>query len=269
MSPSSGNEYNNNNNNNNNDQDNNNNNTSRRLSGEFNNTFDSFPASDVGGPQAPGSPSKSSAFYDYKQTDTGAILADEAKLLKQSLRTKKAQLKAETLDTNSLTREIRGLTGAIQRKQLLREDQDKQGEVEVIDEEEFKLIQQCKQQKKAYAAVYTQRKLTVTQVEQLKVRSQDAKVALMNGFLGWYTDKYGEEDVAVEQQHNVAVVEDGDQLDDGEKFAALEERRIMDKHPESLSFYNAKKQMSSTLKKKKRLKGARKPLASSIRPRMK
>jgi hypothetical protein len=55
-----------------------------------------------------------------------------------------------------------------------------------------------------------------------------------------------------------------EELDVGEQFEQLEMQRIMSEHPDSLSFYNARK-LTGPLKK--RMQGARKPVGNQ-RPRM-
>jgi len=72
----------------------------------------------------------------------------------------------------------------------------------------------------------------MAEVNVLKADLEKQKMKLCNEFLEWYNLTYAPQDDK--------DVED-EVLDDGEQFDRLERDRVMDKDPDSISYYNAQK----------------------------
>jgi hypothetical protein len=146
--------------------------------------------------------------------------------------------------------------------------------VDVIDEEEYRLIHKCKGYKREYSDLFAGRQATVVRVAQLKQSIADQKYQLANAFAEWYRGKYNAEigEGSAQEpapEHDVQPhASVGDALDDGEQFEKLELQRILDTHPESLSFYTAQKKVTVANRNKKRFKDSRKPFSAAQRPRM-
>jgi len=218
---------------------------------------------------------------------------------------KRQTLKTLTVQINMLTKQIGAANAEIKQKRTLRQQEDtrpqfgggKNQEVEVIDEEEFRLIQTSKKLKREYTAIFEQRSLLLEQVNVLKQQTDEAKLQLASAFLKANHDEpFFDETLSRSLQGQLPPLDttkrvdsggprardlgmglgvglglglglgsqkEDEVLDVGEQFEQLELQRIMSEHPDSLSFYNARKSM----KKQKRLQGSRKPVGNQ-RPRM-
>jgi hypothetical protein len=164
--------------------------------------------------------------------------------------------------------------------------------VEVIDEEEFRLIQTCKTLKRDYNVAFARRRSILEEVSQLKAQADEAKLNLASAFMKAHADDpmmfrmptdtgsgtRGVQDRTIDLKTSQLAAtrtlprarsrgDDNEQLDVGEQFEQLEMQRIMAEHPDSLSFYNAQKNTLAQAHKKKRLQGSRKPVGNT-RPRM-
>ena len=76
---------------------------------------------------------------------------------------------------------------------------------------------------------------------------QQCRHRLMSGFDAWFVGKYGagEPEPEASQALGPAVDEQGEVLDYGEQFERMEMDKIVADDPDSLSFYNATKQVAS------------------------
>merc|ERR1712224_748723 len=124
--------------------------------------------------------------------------------------------------------------------------------IPVIDEQEFELIRSLKAKKKSYQTKFHTRKMVKNEVSYLKSLVKQSKLKLCSNFLEWYRKSYG--NFMIESTENEATAEkegEEDVLDDGEQFENLEKQRILEENPDSLAFFNARKTMMATMKRKK------------------
>eukprot|EP01006_Ploeotia_vitrea_P033383 TRINITY_DN65487_c10_g5_i2.p1 TRINITY_DN65487_c10_g5~~TRINITY_DN65487_c10_g5_i2.p1 ORF type:complete len:851 (+),score=535.62 TRINITY_DN65487_c10_g5_i2:178-2730(+) len=247
-------------------------------------------------------PSEDEAFEVFTNTD-GLELAETFKSNKKALKKRKKELKQATLRVNQAKKKIDELTQQIQTKRQQREIESGQevkvdedgNELEVIDEEEYALIRECKQQKKAYQEAFQAFKACKSETQYIKGLVEQSKVTMANRFLDWYHDKYGV-GTATEQELEGDGTGDGsgllgvsgsssmssaastsspssssshsrrrksasgrrlnnsngnDELDDGEQFDRMEMERVMQEDPDSVSFFNARKAVVQSIKRKK------------------
>lgn len=209
-------------------------------------------------------PSEAEAFKDFKTND-GAEHSATLQQNKDELRSKKVTLKQLTVTVNTCKRSIDELNQMIRER---RENRDinsmaNMGDVQVIDEDEYILIRKCKQKKQEYQTAFHERKMLLNEINYLKGLVEQSKVNLANKFIEWYSNTYGSSAMATKMgiapvvgervrtagsTDSGSVMYSGDVLDDGEQFDKLELQKIMDKDPESVSYYRARKAMKQTMK---------------------
>ncbi|KAJ1476829.1 hypothetical protein T484DRAFT_1823470 [Baffinella frigidus] len=205
-------------------------------------------------------PSKQQAFEEYRE-DGGAA---QNKILKEnanSLKEKKQLQKVKAAEINRVKREIddlrqdlgvrRGGVNATADKTgdvVVNATADKTGDV-VVDAEEFAVVRTLKQKKQQYREAHELFLLLRTEVDYLTKRTEQARATFVLDFEQWYKVSY---EGAVQDNTTIndtsmgpllpsQVDEDGEVMDDGEKFDQLEVARVMAEDPESLAFHNASK----------------------------
>lgn len=203
-------------------------------------------------------PSEAEAFEDYK-TKEGF---HDSQLFEEN----KKEYQAKKLELKTLSGEVNKLKGLIDKLSVelaeLRSAQEIQpkplagpDDIPVIDEQEFSLIRSLKGKKKAYQGAFHKRKMLKNEVSYMKGLVKQSKLKLCSNFLEWYREKYsgssGQAKVGGAVQEMGEKGAEDDVLDDGEQFDKLEKQRIMEEDPDSLAFFNARKTMMATLKKKK------------------
>jgi kinesin family protein 6/9 len=186
-------------------------------------------------------PIESEAFEGYK-SNQGIDLNNTYESAKMELTASKEKLKKVSQDVNRCNKAIRDQTEQIAQK---RSGYSASNEGDVIDEEEYSLLQTLKATKRNYAQQFNARKAVATEVSLLKNKAEVAKIGLCNAFLTWYSGLYGDT-----IQAPISGEQGDDQLDDGEQFEILERQRVMESDPNSIAFYNAKKALQ--VQKKKR-----------------
>lgn len=179
-------------------------------------------------------PDETTAFEEYKKNE-GADLQATYSENKAEMDGKKKEFRTISGVVNRIKKDIDRLQLALNQKKNKRENEASrnQEDVDVIDEEEFALIKEVKETKKVYKERMSERKALSEELVYLKGQSERAKMALCNKFLEWYKETYPETDQTPD--------EDDEVLDDGEQFDKLELDRVMADNPESLAFYNARK----------------------------
>jgi kinesin family protein 6/9 len=129
----------------------------------------------------------------------------------------------------------------VSRIELLRKSGLKSSETEdIVDEEEFQLMQELRGAKKAYKADFERLQTLKAQISDGQMRAERIRDDLASGFMG----------TAVASQQRGGGADDGygagagagaDQLDDQEAFDRLETQRVLDEDPNSLAFFHAQK----------------------------
>lgn len=122
----------------------------------------------------------------------------------------------------------------VSRIELLRKSGLRSSETEdIVDEEEFQLMQQLREAKKSYKSDFANLQKTKAQITDLQMKSERIREDLASGFMG---------------STNQGVRDDyngggggGDVLDDQEAFDRLETQAVLDSDPDSLAFFHAQK----------------------------
>jgi len=208
-------------------------------------------------------PNETLAFEEYKQRE-GAELNETFLSNKRNLKEKKTALKVISEKVNAAKRTIDSLNEKIQMKRADRsrgETGENEDVVEIIDEEEYSLIRQVKEQKKVYQTQFHERKMIQSEVSYLKGLVEQAKRTLADSFLTHYNARYGQFISNDDDSANTGSGGDTQRtsgsgstndsasvLDDGEAFERLERQKVISEDPDSIAFFNARKAATSSKK---------------------
>ena len=121
----------------------------------------------------------------------------------------------------------------VSRIELLRKSGLKSSETEdIVDEEEFQLMQQLRAAKKMYKTEYQQLQRIKSLISDAQMKVERSREELASGFMA-----------STSQGINADAEGAGgaDQLDDQEAFDRLETQRVLDNDPDSLAFFHAQK----------------------------
>jgi kinesin family protein 6/9 len=218
------------------------------------------PAAVPGGAAVPSN--RNAAFAEYKSSE-GAKLA-------QALREHQAQLQAKRKIAAELSAKVNEAKAVIdvttQQMEQRRMDRQARGEDEVVDNEEFEIVKTVKVKKAEYRQLYDELSTTKTHRDHLVRLVDHAKQQLLSSFDIWYDRNFaaagggggggGDKPAAGNpawrggaagrgrggRSTGAVEAEDEDQLDEGERFELLELNRVMDEDPDSVAFYQARKQ---------------------------
>jgi len=120
----------------------------------------------------------------------------------------------------------------VSRIELLRKSGLRSSETEdIVDEEEFQLMQQLREAKKSYKNDFSNLQKTKAQINDCQMKSERIREDLVSGFMG-STNQGARDD------YNGGG---GDVLDDQEAFDRLETQAVLDNDPDSLAFFHAQK----------------------------
>lgn len=187
-------------------------------------------------------PDKNTAFLDFKRS-AGAKLSRFIQDSQQTLQQKKKRITELGQTINKLKNDIDQQSSELQR---LRNERLARGDDDVVDDHESGLVQSVKECKLQYRQMYDE--LTVVKDERdVAARAVDAaKRRLVEDFEAWFQHQC-ETIGATSSQHHSPVkgghvyAQLDDDLDEGERFEALEMHKVLDDDPESVAFYTAKK----------------------------
>lgn len=220
---------------------------------------DAMASGDRGGP-----PAKNEAFETFKR-GAGASLAANVRDGTVAIRDKKKLLKDLSTTVNACKREIDRLSADIEARRSQASasgmDAGNSGSDDVIlDEEEFAMFRDLKDQKRLYKDAFAQIKSLRAEVEYLTHSADSAKQSLVLQFEAWYEKNFGNLAPTSEGQTGgrmsaTALMKAGGpskkktgaaddvQMDDAEKFEQMEMERILSEDPDAAAFYRAKKQV--------------------------
>ena len=203
-----------------------------------------------GSTMGPGGPAAQAMFEAYAKSE-GADVYEEFNRAKAELKEVRARSKELTADINSAKGDIDRLQGEIasrktSRIELLTKSGLRSKETEeIVDEEEFRLMKELREAKRAYKNGYERLQKVKGSIQEAQMRVARVKDDLASGFL------MRSQEAAFDGE----PVGPADQLDDQEAFDRLETQRVMDTDPDSLAFFHANKtkralltQNSSTIK---------------------
>ncbi len=195
----------------------------------------------------PDAPGKSIAFNEYKSTvgsrsnkavkDATEQLAAVKRLLTElgfKINVKKGEIDAMAITLDRI-REDRRLAG---------------GDEDVVDDEEFTVAREVKNAKNDYRKLYDELTAKKTDRDNLTRLLDLSRRQLVEEFEQWYASTYGQGPRAGAGKNSAGAHSDDD-LDEGERFEALEMNRVMDDDPDSVAFYAAKKALQVRQSSKK------------------
>jgi len=197
--------------------------------------------------------SEAEAFEEYKKKE-GKEDNDLFEENKKEYQAKKVQLKTLSNEVNRLKGEIDKLTAELtdMRRATTAHGENKASNgPPVIDEGEYILIRKLKQKKRDYQESFHKRKMVKNEVSYLKSLVKQSKLKLCSTFLEWRKQANA---TSKPNAAGAPEINEPEILDDGEQFDALERQRVMDEDPDSIAFFNAKKTMTMSLKRKARRK---------------
>jgi kinesin family protein 6/9 len=222
------------------------------------------PASRVGG-ASPGSPSqrkggrdrstrgattvpetRPEAFVLFKQSDgyelNEALRKEKRamKALQRGSRTVREALNQHKLHIDALQSEIEAKRKA---QGSLEMNKTEDGE-EIIDEEEFRMLSELQQTKRAYRSLFSEHKDIAIKLSAADRSVRSARTTLVDQFDRWFAVATGEALL-----DGAKDVTNDDRLDEGEMFEKMEMERVMDEDPESVAFFMAQKQRSKSRRK--------------------
>ncbi|KAJ3300830.1 Kinesin-like protein kif9 [Borealophlyctis nickersoniae] len=184
-------------------------------------------------------PSRAEEFESFKR-GKGAEINRILNENKAVLREKKRQAKDLAEAVNDAKQHIDKLKENIDRKKHERTTgapTDTPPENIVIDEEEYKFLNQLRDLKQQYREQFDQLRHTRTDIEYCTRLVDQCRQKLMAEFEGWYETLYGAQ--MTEMDAGGGQVED--MMDIGEKFDRLQMERMSQEDPDSVPFYNARK----------------------------
>jgi len=189
------------------------------------------------------------AFAQYKtaegQASNDSLIQNKA-LLKELLLERKATSEA----VNGFKREIDKIKARLDEKRDERESQASADEAEIIDEEEYALIQSLKEVKTSYKTKYER----MTQVSAEVVQKQEAidlaRQTLLADFEQWYVASFTDGEPAPAPTSGQAPVPVEDPMDEDEQFEQLQMSRVIADEPESLPFLRARKAAAKGTRKR-------------------
>eukprot|EP01028_Stygiella_incarcerata_P008109 TRINITY_DN3446_c0_g1_i1.p1 TRINITY_DN3446_c0_g1~~TRINITY_DN3446_c0_g1_i1.p1 ORF type:complete len:836 (+),score=260.83 TRINITY_DN3446_c0_g1_i1:145-2508(+) len=207
--------------------------------------------------------SKQEAFEEFKsEEEQGRNLMAEIREAREQSREKKLQVKEMASNVNSFKRSIDSLRMKLDEKRSDRGGEGSSGETEIIDEEEFVLMNELKDARRGYREAYDILRETKKELEYMESAVIASKEKLVPAFEEWYSSRYREES-ALEggetEDEGIQLDANGDVLDEGEKFERMEMDRILEEDPESGAFYKARKERLG------RSLAARRKLAASMK----
>lgn len=188
-------------------------------------------------------PADRNEAYTMFKANQGSELNSQLLAKKAELKKLKTAAKAASDEVNNRKGEIDRLKIDIEEKkqQRLAEMTGVEGAEDVVDEEEFILMKQEKDAKRAYREGFTTLKEAKKQMEGVQREVSMLKKELLERFDRWH--QAGISGVTVVEQ---APVDPADQLDDGEMFDKMEIDRVMSQDPDSVAFFQAHKKMAAS-----------------------
>ena len=202
-----------------------------------------------GGPKMSGTSvpeSRPEAFVLYKQADGyeySESLRNEKrkmKVLQKSSRTVRETLNAHKLEIDRLKSEIE-MKRSMQSE--LEMETTNEGDM-IIDEEEFRLMNQLKDAKRGYRERFAEHKEISMKLNSSDKAVRVARQSLVTNFDRWFAVATGEALL-----DGAKDLTNDDRLDEGEMFEKMEMERVMDEDPESVAFFMAQKNLGKAKRK--------------------
>lgn len=189
-----------------------------------------------GSTMGPGGPAAQAMFEAYAKSE-GADVYEDFNRAKAELKEVRMRSKELTAGINEAKYDIDRLQSEIasrktSRIELLTKSGLRSKETEeIVDEEEFRLMKELREAKRAYKNGYERLQKVKGSIQEAQMRVARVKDDLASGFLMR----------SQEATFDGEATGPADQLDDQEAFDRLETQRVMDTDPDSLAFFHANK----------------------------
>jgi len=182
-------------------------------------------------------PEKQASFTDWK-TKEGVSFEEAFEKNRQDLKAKRADAKESLVTANSKKKAIDDAKDRLGRKRADR-DADTSRDEELIDEEEYAIIQLLKDLKQDYRDAFERHRMVKMDVSHIEHNMQQTKMKLVQSFETWYDEKYGH---IKDQTVDMAKTElKGERFDPQEQFDMMETERLETRHPDALAYHKARK----------------------------
>jgi len=182
-------------------------------------------------------PEKQAVFTDWKAKD-GLMFEEAFERNRSDLKTKRAEAKESLVTANKKKGAIDEAKERLNRKRAERDADVSRGDEELIDEEEYAIIQNLKDLKQQYRDSFEHHRVLKMDVSQIEHSMQQTKLKLVQAFEAWYEDKYGH--LSKETASEVADKQ-GERFDPQEQFDMMETTRLETQHPDALAYHKARK----------------------------
>jgi len=220
-------------------------------------SFDSPMAEAKGGPStmasSPGMVDMSDrdqAYQVFIRNGAGRGQSDDLVDCKARLKELRNRYKACANSINASKGEIDDLGDAIQEKKIARERLNADGDEDIVDEEEFRLMKRQREAKKVYRTAYQDLAGLKADLEATAKETDACKFALLNAFEDWYASGAGTsafagtgmlDTMAGSMGSSMGASHPDDKLDDQEQFDKMEIDRVVSQDPDALAFFQAQK----------------------------
>jgi kinesin family protein 6/9 len=190
-----------------------------------------------------GPPSRTQEYENFKH-GRGAEMSKIFTENKAMLREKRHSARDAAIKLNRLKEQIDAAKTRLDvkiRERTSGETYDpKDSESVVIDEEEYALINTMKPLKVAYREQYASLSDVRSEIEYCSRLVDQCRQRLMTEFEAWYVNSYGMSDVA----GKAGAGQEDDVIDIGEKFDRLQSERMSHEDPDSVPYYNARREIA-------------------------
>merc|ERR1719502_306948 len=148
-------------------------------------------ASTTGGPGMFDPSDKNQAYHLFIRSGPGRQLNEELSSCKARLKDLRGRYKACASSINASKGEIDELNESIQDKKIARERLNMEGDEDIVDEEEFRLMKRQREAKKVYRTAYQDLNGLKADLEATTKETEACKFALLNAFEDWYASGAG------------------------------------------------------------------------------
>jgi len=190
-------------------------------------------------------PDRQNAFVQFKQSE-GASATQRLLQAKKDLKEYRSRRSSLAVQVNQAKRQIDIIKVQLDRKKTEREAvaQTSEDEADIIDEEEYAFIQQCKAAKKTYKEFHETLVMCNAALDACSSEVDSARQNLLKSFDDWFVRSFTMvPDEIVTQVAGSTISRDA--MDDDEQFEQMQMDRVMAEKPESLAFVRARKSVRS------------------------
>jgi len=194
---------------------------------------------------------KQAAFAQFKESE-GFGFAQRLLQAKRDVKEHRARRAGLAAAVNEAKRQIDELKARLEAKKAERQAVAAASgeEVDIIDEEEYALLQQVKAARRAYKEAHEELLSCNAALEACSEEADTARQELLKSFDEWYDQSFTPGPPAEAEEEEEAAAGGGDAMDDDEQFEQLRMTRVMQEEPESLAFVRARHSVRKGAKKR-------------------